>query len=46
MRSNPGLMSDMEEIDLTSPMEELQSKYDNVSKKFEERDKEFIVLES
>ena len=44
VRNNPGLMNQVEYIDLNSPMEELQVKYDRLATENEERRKELDIL--
>ena len=44
VRNNPGLMGQVEDIDLNSPMEELQVKYDKLAAENEERRKELEIV--
>ena len=44
VKNNPSLLEQLDYIDITNPMEDLQKKYDHISGKFTESEKELLVL--
>ena len=44
VKNNPSLLEQLDYIDITNPMEDLQKKYDQISGKLTESEKELLVL--